>query len=162
MRPEEQRDDRAPYTVIPRTLIFLRREDTLLLLKGAPHKRLWAGKYNGLGGHIEPGEAPRQAALREVEEESGLRVEELHLRALVHVTLPRPPGVLLFVFVGISPAGEIRASEEGEPEWIPRGALEDYPLVEDLPELLPRVLQPGPLLFGTYRFTPAGLEIDFD
>ncbi len=44
------------YTVIPRTAIFLRRGDSYLLLKGAPTKRLWANKYNGLGGRIEKGE----------------------------------------------------------------------------------------------------------
>ncbi|MCC6299789.1 MAG: hypothetical protein IT314_10855 [Anaerolineales bacterium] len=40
------------YTLIPRTAIFLRRRDSYLLLKGAPTKRLWANKYNGLGGHL--------------------------------------------------------------------------------------------------------------
>ena len=34
------------YTVIPRTAIFLWRGDFVLLLKGAPTKRLWANKYN--------------------------------------------------------------------------------------------------------------------
>ena len=30
-----------------------------------------AGKYNGIGGHIEEGETPRQAMVREFEEETG-------------------------------------------------------------------------------------------
>ena len=34
------------YTIIPRTAIFLRRDESYLLLKGAPTKRLWANKYN--------------------------------------------------------------------------------------------------------------------
>ena len=41
------------YTLIPRVLVFLTRGDTVLLLKGAPTKRLWAGKYNGVGGHVD-------------------------------------------------------------------------------------------------------------
>ena len=40
------------YIVIPRTAIFLWRGDLVLLLKGAPTKRLWANKYNGLGGYL--------------------------------------------------------------------------------------------------------------
>ena len=40
------------YMLVPRTAIFVRRDDSYLLLKGAPGKRLWAGKYNGLGGHV--------------------------------------------------------------------------------------------------------------
>jgi len=55
------------YTVIPRTAIFLRRGDLVLLLKGAPTKRLWANKYNGLGGHLERGEDVLSAAKRECE-----------------------------------------------------------------------------------------------
>ena len=47
------------YHVIPRTLIFVTSRNPLtgagevLLLKGAPDKRLWANRYNGLGGHVE-------------------------------------------------------------------------------------------------------------
>jgi 8-oxo-dGTP diphosphatase len=48
--------------IIPRVAVFLRRNDSYLLLKGAPTKRLWANKYNGLGGHIERGEDVLSAA----------------------------------------------------------------------------------------------------
>ncbi len=161
MQPEDQRTE-PRYTIVPRTLIFLTRDDRLLLLKGAPHKRLWADQYNGLGGHVERGETPFAAARREVREEAGLEVEELELRAIVHVTLPDPPGVMLFVFVGEAPQGEPRASEEGEPLWVEQNALKTLPLVEDLPLLLPHVLSPGPMIFGDYRVTEDGLEVHFE
>ncbi len=161
MRPEEQRDPLPRYHVIPRVLIFLTREDHVLLLKGASDKRLWADRYNGLGGHVEPGETPYQAALREVQEESGLVPATLALRALIHVTLPEPPGVMLFVFVGDAPDRAPRASEEGTPVWVPRARLTELPLVEDLYELLPRVLAPGDVVFGDYRFTDAGARFEF-
>ena len=51
--------------LIPRTLIFLTCRDLVLLLKGAPHKRLWANRYNGIGGHIERGEDVLTAAQRD-------------------------------------------------------------------------------------------------
>ena len=161
MRPEEQRDPRPRYQVIPRVLVFLTRADQVLLLKGAPDKRLWAGRYNGLGGHVEPGETPYQAALREVQEESGLAPAGLTLRALIHVTMPEPPGVMLFVFVGEAPAGTPRASAEGASVWVSQAALAELPLVEDLYELLPRVLMPGALVFGAYRFTDQGAQFEF-
>lgn len=161
MQPEDQRSTDVRYTVIPRVLVFLTRGDQILLLLGAPDKKLWAGKYNGLGGHIEPGETPYQAAVREVQEEAGLIVEALTLRAVVHATLPEPPGVIFFVFVGNMPAGEPRSSVEGTPEWVAQSALDTLPLVEDLPQLLPRVLTPGPVVFAHYAFTEAGLQITF-
>ena len=165
MQPENQRTPDAPYTVIPRVLVFLTcvdRVGDILLLRGAPDKKLWAGKYNGLGGHVEPGETPYQAAVREVYEEAGLTVDALILRAVVHATLPEPPGVLFFVFVGDVTDGELRPSVEGMPVWVARTALETVPLVEDLPQLLPRVLAPGPVIFAHYAFTEDGLRITFD
>src|SRR5260370_42114690 len=60
------------YSIIPRVLCFVTWMDEVLLLKGAPDKKLWAGKYNGLGGHVERGESGHAAAQREILEESGL------------------------------------------------------------------------------------------
>ena len=51
--------------IIPRTLIFIRSEDSFLFIKGAADKRLWANKYNGIGGHLERGEDIQSAAERE-------------------------------------------------------------------------------------------------
>ncbi len=162
MRPEDQLNAGVRYTVIPRVLVFLTRGDEVLLLRGAPDKKLWAGKYNGLGGHIEPGETPHRAAVREVAEEAGLTVEALTLRAVIHVTLVSAPGVLFFVFTGAAPPGELCASTEGAPVWVARSDVATLPLVEDLPELLPRVLEPGPLIYGHYTFSADGLRMVFE
>jgi len=45
------------YVLIPRTLVFLFCGDQVLLLRGAPTKRIWPDRYNGLGGHLERGES---------------------------------------------------------------------------------------------------------
>ncbi len=163
MRADEHGADTSAYAVIPRTLVFLTRGDEVLLLEGAPDKRRWAGRLNGLGGHVEPGESVWQAARREVREECGLDVTALDLRAVIHITLPQPPGIVIFVFVGAAPEGQApQPSREGTPRWIRLSALEGLPLVDDLPQLLPRVLAPGPLVYGRYIATAEGTTFVFE
>lgn len=126
------------YMLIPRTAIFVRRGDLYLLLKGAPTKRLWAGKYNGLGGHVEQGEDILSAARRELLEETSLEVN-LWLCGTVVVDSGQNPGICMYVFSGECAEGEPRPSIEGVAEWIPFEALDELPVVEDLPVLLGRV-----------------------
>ena len=72
MPSSEQGIDVKRFSVVPRSLIFLfNDQDQVLLIKGSPEKHIWADKYNGLGGHIEPGEDILEGALRELAEESG-------------------------------------------------------------------------------------------
>ncbi len=126
------------YMLIPRTLIFLRRGDSYLLLKGAASKRLWAGKYNGLGGHVEAGEDILSAAQRELMEEAGLEAE-LWLCGTVVADTGQNPGVCLFVFSGESRGGESKPSIEGAAKWVRFEALNGLPVVDDLPILLSRI-----------------------
>jgi 8-oxo-dGTP diphosphatase len=155
------------YLASPRTLSFIIYGDEVLLLRGAPHKKLWAGLLNGVGGHIEPGEDIVASARREIEEESGLVVPDLDLRALVHISNCRAPGVILCIFVGRSSSRVVRASTEGDLAWYPIAALPLAELVDDLKLLLPRLLayDAPPMIYGryvadtsgvmTFQFTPA-------
>lgn len=125
------------YTVIPRTAIFLRRGDSYLLLKGAPTKRLWPNKYNGLGGHIERGEDILSAAKRELLEETALTAD-LWLCGTALVDAGET-GICLFLFSGDSLEGEPQPSKEGTAEWISYDSIPELPVVEDLPILMSKI-----------------------
>ena len=133
---------RNRWLVMPRTLSFVLNGDAVLLMKRAPHRRVFPNQYNGLGGHIERDEDPASGALREIEEESGLKVHSLRLRSVHNIDAGQQTGIILFVYTAISDSRAIkRQSAEGRLEWIEKGKVNELDLVEDLPELLPRILQ---------------------
>jgi len=147
------------YLFVPRTLIFLTCEDRVLLLKGAENKRLWAGLYNGVGGHIEQGEDILSAAKRELFEETGLITTDLWLCGVVTVDTQTNPGVGIFIFRGECAEGEPVLSIEGTLEWVDRSKIKSIPLVADLPVLIPKILdmKPGaPLLFAHSHYNHLG------
>ena len=140
MPSSEQGVFKDRYAVIPRALIFITRGDKVLLLKGAPTKRVWPNKYNGVGGHIERDEDILSAARREVQEETGLTCDNLWLCAVVNIDTGQDLGISMHVFRGENAEGDIKDSIEGALEWVGKDAALDLDLVEDIPTLLPKVL----------------------
>ena len=154
------------YSIIPRCLIFLNRDDSILFIKGAPGKKLWPNLYNGIGGHIEKGEDIFSAAHREIFEETGLRPESLYLCGIIIIDTNKKLGIGIFVFKGNCSQGETTPSSEGELHWIGPDELNELDLVEDLPILLPKVLnwQPHQLPFSAlyqYQGGDNKLQIKF-
>jgi 8-oxo-dGTP diphosphatase len=142
--------DTDRYRVVPRTLVFVRDGERVLLQRRAPDRRVFPGRLNGLGGHVEAGEELAAAARREVREEAGLELAELELAGLLHVTEPAAPtGVLVVVFTAApaDPAAAAAApahpSPEGELRWARLADLEPEALVPDLATLWPRLWPEG-------------------
>jgi len=154
------------YTLIPRTLIFLTCKDKLLLLKGAPEKRLWANLFNGIGGHLEKGEGLLGSAWRELREETGLESVRLQLCGVLTIDTGEEIGVEVFLLRGEVEETMTIESREGRLEWVRVEELPKLPLVEDLFVLLPQVLawQNGDLPLSVHSsYDPGGkLDIHFD
>lgn len=163
MPSSDQGIDEKRYRVIPRTLIFITCDDRVLLIKGNPDKRIWANRYNGIGGHIENGENVLSAARRELVEETGLQGVPLRLAGTVMVDIGGLLGICIFVFQGTSATQNVRPSEEGSLEWVEVSKINTLPLVEDLPILIPKVFAgDGEIFFANSHYDEEDkLVLDF-
>jgi 8-oxo-dGTP diphosphatase len=103
-----------------------------------------AGKWVGLGGHVEDGEEPADAAAREVAEESGLIVEAASLQhvAMLAFAFPARPSwdQTAEVFLATSFSGEPSESDELIPRWFDVGSLPFAAMWDDARYWMPAVL----------------------
>ena len=150
------------YQVVPRTLILVFDNQKILLQKGAETKKIWAGYFNGLGGHIERDEDVLSAARRELLEEAGLECEDLHLCGTVIIDVEIDNGILLFVMSGSKISGKVNDSEEGTLHWIDVNELDQIKIVEDIPEIVVRILDDenrGKIFHAHYAYDENGKRI---
>lgn len=126
------------------TLCYVRHNGkTLMLHRIKKANDMHAGKWNGLGGKLLPGETPEQCAIREVQEESGLTLINPILRGIItfpgfnKVSAPQRAGAqsetedwYCFLFIGQAFTGELIDSAEGVLAWIDDAALLDLNLWE--------------------------------
>lgn len=109
--------------VDPATLLFVLppgQERVLLIHK---KRGLGAGKINGPGGRIEPGETPLQAALREVHEELGIVATDVREGGSLRFQFVDGYSLHVHVFRADGFEGEPHETDEAIPLWTPLDAI---------------------------------------
>lgn len=111
------------------TLCYLRRDGrTLMIHRVKRAEDIHAGKWNGLGGKLDPGKSPEECVIREVQEESGLAIRAPRLHGLLTFAGFKGDDWYVFVYTAEEFSGELAENEEGFLEWIPDAQLESLPL----------------------------------
>ena len=134
-----------PRLFVPATLCYVQRDgQTLMLFRNRKPNDIHEGKWNGLGGKVEPGESPLDCVVREVREESGLTILDPTFKGFIAFPLfdgRRDWHVHLFTAARFS--GELIDSPEGELAWIDNDKLLDLPLWPGDRIFIPLLFQPG-------------------
>lgn len=101
------------------TLCYIEKEGKYLMLhRVKKHHDINAGKWIGVGGHVENGEMPEECLLREVREETGLGLTAYRLRGLVTFLSDVCEPELMCVFTADAFDGELIERDEGELAWV--------------------------------------------
>ena len=131
------------------TLMFVIKEGKILLIE--KKRGLGAGKMNGPGGKIEPGETPLEAVIRETEEEllvtplSPVKLGELRF------VMSDCPDIHCHVYRADDVTGVPTETDEATPAWT---ALDEIPydrMWEDDRHWLPHVID-GQAFLGSFVF----------
>lgn len=121
------------------TLCFLLNGDDVLMLhrRFPPNEGLW----NGVGGHIEPGETVTEAVIREVAEETGYRIDHADFAGLMTWDgFEIPPGAIA-MFTAWVPHRDFVTNHEGDLAWQPREwACKAPEVVDNIHVFLPKIL----------------------
>ena len=103
------------------TLLFVVRDGEVLLI----HKKrgIGAGKINGPGGKIDPGETARDCALRETAEELCVRATGVTEAGTLSFRFADGMGIHCVVFRADGCDGEPTETDEAVPIWCPVDAV---------------------------------------
>ncbi len=148
--PDTTKADWNSFSPQERAVItFVRRDGEVLLIY--KKRGLGAGKINGPGGRIEPGETPVEAAIRETREEVGVDVDRPVEHARLHFAFRDGYTLTVYVFVSRRFSGAARETDEAVPFWVSLDAIPYRRMWADDELWLPDVLA-GRYVEGRFIF----------
>ena len=115
--------------VDPATLIFIIRGGQILLIR--KKRGLGAGKVNGPGGRLEPGETPEACAARELHEELGVAAVEPVHRGVHRFQFVDGYSTYVHVYRAPDLVGTPVETDEAVPMWVDLDAIPYDEMWED-------------------------------
>lgn len=119
------------------TLCYIERDGKYLMLHRVKKKNdINHDKYIGVGGHFEYGESPEECLLREVHEETGLKLTSYKARGIVtfiYGDAARPEERIveyMHLYTADGFSGELGSCDEGKLVWIDKEKVYDLPIWE--------------------------------
>lgn len=141
------------------TLCYVKHNGhTLMVHRVKKQNDMHAGKWNGLGGKLEPGETPEECVIREVWEEAGLTIRKPRLHGVL--TFPgfaNEEDWYAFLFTATEFEGELIDSAEGVLRWVPDGEVLALHLWEGDRVFIPWLDQPQ-FFSGKFIYRSGALE----
>lgn len=111
------------------TLCYLERDGCYLMLHRIKKKKdVNHDKWIGVGGKFEPGETALACALREVQEETGLTMQNPQYRGIVDFYCAPWPAERMHLYTCTEFNGTMTDCNEGSLEWVPKEAVQDLPI----------------------------------
>ena len=113
------------------TLCYIEKDDSYLMIHRTKKEQdINKDKWMGVGGHFEVNESPEDCVLREVMEETGLRLTSYRFRGMITfvTTLNEMEYICLYTADGFD--GDLIECTEGDLEWVPKSKLKELNLWE--------------------------------
>lgn len=136
--------DPTTHTIVMCANVLVRMNGKYLVHRRSPHKKVLPNIIHTMGGKVDPGENPYEAAIREVKEESGLTVKNVKLEAFIQELEPHQKGEdwLIFHFSADYESGELTPNEEGEFVFLTKEELLREELFVSLKAVIEDIVDP--------------------
>ncbi|MES2996424.1 MAG: 8-oxo-dGTP diphosphatase [Verrucomicrobiota bacterium] len=145
----EHRDWTTWLPGIHATLMFVVRDDEILLI--LKKRGLGAGKVNGPGGKIDPGESPLECVIRECREELHITPVNPRKTGELRFLMSDCPDIHCHVFRADDIDGTATETDEAVPLWTKTDAIPYPQMWEDDRHWLPLLLA-GRQFMGRFIF----------
>ena len=123
--------EKKPKDYKETVLCYIIKDDEVLMLKKKEIKDdMNSNKWLGVGGHIEEGEHPDDAILRETKEETGLTLTSYDLLGIIKFYMDGKYSEKIYVYVGYEVKGELIPCDEGTLQFFKKEEILNLPLWE--------------------------------